>query len=177
VFAGNEELLSERYKSPLQERQPLADRIALTVFIATFVITVVLIPLDVFRLHLMGAPHNSVSCLGLVAFIFGWCLITLAFRENAFAAPVVKLQKERHQKVIDTGVYAWVRHPMYASVPLLLVGMTLWLGSYAAAAFAIVPIITIAIRIIFEERFLREALPGYDLYTRRVRYRMIPFVW
>jgi protein-S-isoprenylcysteine O-methyltransferase Ste14 len=167
VFAGNEELLSERYKSPVQEGRPLADKITLAVFIATFVITVVLIPLDVFRLHLMSVPRNFVSCLGLLAFIFGWCIITLAFRENAFAAPVVKLQEERHQKVIDTGVYSWVRHPMYASAPLLLEGMALWLTSYAAAAFAIVPIITIAIRIIFEERFLREALPGYDLYTIR----------
>jgi protein-S-isoprenylcysteine O-methyltransferase Ste14 len=177
VFAANEELLSERYKSPLQESQPLADKIALTAFVASFVVAIVLIPLDVFRLHVADAPNIFVSCLGLLAFILGWCLISFAFRENAFAAPVVKLQEERHQRVIETGVYAWVRHPMYASVPLLLVGMALWLGSYAAAAFAIVPIIAIAIRIVFEERFLRDALPGYDSYIRRVRYRMIPFVW
>jgi protein-S-isoprenylcysteine O-methyltransferase Ste14 len=59
----------------------------------------------------------------------GWWIISLSFKENAFAAPVVKHQKERHQTVIDTGVYGVVRHPMYAGGVLLLIGMPLWLES------------------------------------------------
>jgi len=90
---------------------------------------------------------------------------------------VVKHQKERKQTVIDSGVYARVRHPMYSSVILLLVGMALWLGSCAAALAAILPIALIGIRIIFEERFLRRELKGYDAYTARVRYRLIPYLW
>lgn len=177
VFTSNEELLDERYKAPLQEGQPLADKIVMMIFLVTFCGAVILIPLDVFRFHLLPAPGMLVSCLGLAAFVVGWGLISFAFRENAFAAPVVKHQQERGQKVIDSGLYAWVRHPMYAAVPLILVGMALWLGSYAAALFAIVPIVMVAIRIVIEERFLRGALAGYDSYVRKVRYRMIPFLW
>ncbi|HEY6421472.1 MAG TPA: isoprenylcysteine carboxylmethyltransferase family protein [Candidatus Binataceae bacterium] len=168
VFRNNEELLDERYKGPTQKGQPLADKIIANLFVLSFLGVILLIPLDVFRFHLMGAPGPVVSFAGLVLFVAGWVLISVAFRENSFAAPVVKHQEERNQTVVDTGVYATVRHPMYTSVFLLLVGMALWLGSYAAALLAIVPIALIAVRIVFEERFLRRELPGYEAYTRKV---------
>ena len=118
-----------------------------------------------------------VSSLGLVLVVVGWVIIALVFRENSFAAPVVKHQEEREHKVVDTGVYAIVRHPMYAGIFVFNVGMALWLESYAGALAALVPIGLLAVRIVFEERFLREELPGYEAYTERVRYRLIPFVW
>ncbi|MGA2475893.1 MAG: isoprenylcysteine carboxylmethyltransferase family protein [Terriglobia bacterium] len=83
----------------------------------------------------------------------------------------------RRQTVIDTGVYSIVRHPMYAGDVLLMVGIPLWLESYPAALLASVPIATVALRILFEERFLRRELKGYEPYTGRVRYRLIPFLW
>ncbi len=86
-------------------------------------------------------------------------------------------QRERGQTVIDTGVYAVVRHPMYAAGILLMIGAPLWLESYAAALLASVPVALLIVRIRIEERFLRRELEGYDAYTRRVRYRLIPFVW
>lgn len=101
------------------------------------------------------------SSLGLALFVGGWVSVTLALHENAFAAPVVKHQVDRHQTVIDTGPYRLVRHPMYAGFIPLAIGMPLWLGSYAAAALA----------------FLRRELPGYTAYTGRVPYRLIPFLW
>jgi len=70
-----------------------------------------------------------------------------------------------------------VRHPMYTSVIMLTPGMAIWLGSYAAALLSSVPIVLVAMRIVFEEHFLRRELPGYEDYTRQVRYRMVPFVW
>jgi protein-S-isoprenylcysteine O-methyltransferase Ste14 len=66
---------------------------------------------------------------------------------------------------------------MYAGIFLFGVGMALWLESYAGAILALVPICLLAVRIVFEERFLRKELPGYDSYSERVRYRLIPFVW
>jgi protein-S-isoprenylcysteine O-methyltransferase Ste14 len=104
-------------------------------------------------------------------------IISLVFRENAFAAPVVKHQEERGHKVVDTGVYRIVRHPMYAGIFVFAVGMALWLESYAAALTVLVPIGILAVRIAFEERFLRQYLEGYNAYTEKVRYRLIPFVW
>ena len=170
-------LLEERFKPPIQQGQPLADKIVLPLLIAGFVGVTVCIPLDVFRWHLLGKPGILVSSVGLVLFLAGWWVMALALRENAFAAPVVKHQQERRQTVISTGVYGAVRHPMYAGAVLLLVGMPLWLESYAAALLAGVPIGTLAVRILFEEQFLRRELQGYDAYAERVRYRLIPFLW
>lgn len=98
-------------------------------------------------------------------------------KANPFAVPVVRLQKERHQRVIDTGVYAIVRHPMYAGFVPMVVGPALWLESYVAALVAIVPIAVLAVRSVFEERFLKRELKGYNAYSEKVRYRLIPFVW
>jgi protein-S-isoprenylcysteine O-methyltransferase Ste14 len=177
VFPGREDLLKERFKPPIQKGQPLSDRIILLLLLTSFCGLVAFIPLDVFRLHLMLKPGTFVSSTGLVLFVAGWSIISLAFRENTFAAPVVKHQEERHQTVVDTGVYGIVRHPMYAGAFLLLVGMPLWLESYAAALLALVPIGTLVLRILIEEQFLRQELEGYDPYTKRVPYRLIPFLW
>jgi protein-S-isoprenylcysteine O-methyltransferase Ste14 len=177
VFPGREDLLNERFKPPLQKGQPLADKIIVLLLIASFIGVIVFIPLDVFRFHLMGKPGLPVSSLGLILVIAGWWIISLTFKENPFAAPVVKHQDERHQRVIDTGVYSVVRHPMYAGAILWLVGMPLWLESYAAALLAIILIPIAAARILFEERFLKRELKGYEEYTKRVRYRLIPFIW
>jgi protein-S-isoprenylcysteine O-methyltransferase Ste14 len=177
IFPGKEDLLNERFKPPIQKGQPLADKIVVVLLIATFLGVMVFIPLDVFRFHLMGQPGAVISSLGLVLFVAGWWIISLALWENAFAAPVVKHQQERQHTVIDTGVYGVVRHPMYAGAVLLLVGMPLWLESYAAAMLASVPIGTLVLRILVEEQFLRRELAGYDAYTGRIRYRLIPFLW
>jgi protein-S-isoprenylcysteine O-methyltransferase Ste14 len=177
VFADNEELLNERYKPPVQKEQPLADKIVAPAFVAAFFGLIVFIPMDVFRFHLLGEPRAAVSLFGLALFVAGWVIFSLAFKENAFAAPVVKHQAERQQTVVDSGVYGLVRHPMYAGAVLLMVGMPLWLGSYAAALLAVVPIALLTVRILFEERFLRQELKGYDAYTVRVRYRLIPLLW
>jgi protein-S-isoprenylcysteine O-methyltransferase Ste14 len=177
IFPGKEDLLNERFKPPIQKGQPLADKVVVVLLIATFLGLMVFIPLDVFRFHLMGKPGAVISSLGLVLFVAGWWIISLALWENAFAVPVVKHQQERQHKVIDTGVYGVVRHPRYAGAVLLLVGMPLWLESYTAAMLASVPIGTLVLRILVEEQFLRRELAGYDAYTGRVRYRLIPFLW
>jgi len=177
LLPGRKELLKERFKPTLQKGQPLADKIIVTAFLAAFLGLIVLIPLDLFQFHLMRKPGPLLSSLGLVLFVSGWWIITLALRENPFAAPVVKHQKERRQRVVDTGVYGVVRHPMYAGTVPLLIGMPLWLESYFTALLAIVPIGLLALRIRFEEQFLRRELKGYDAYTQRVRYRLIPFLW
>jgi len=177
VLRVNRDLLEERFKPPIQKGQPLADKIVVVLFITAFVGLIGFIPLDVFRFHLTAKPGTLVSSLGLALLVAGWWIMTLALRENAFAAPVVMHQEERQQTVVDSGVYGVVRHPMYAGAVPLLVGMGLWLESYAAAILASVPIGTLVLRILVEERFLRRELKGYDAYTERVRYRLIPFLW
>lgn len=177
VFAHNETLLNERLKSPIQTGQPLADKIILLLCLAAWGGLIVFIPLDVFRFHLMRNPGLPVCSLGLVLVVAGYSLIYLAFRENAFAASVVRYQKESQHVVVGTGVYRLVQHPMYAGGSLAWVGVSIWLGSYAAALLTIVPIGMIALRILIEERFLRRELKGYDAYAAGVRYRLIPLLW
>lgn len=177
VFRDREDLLNERFKFPFQKGQPFADKIITPLIVTSFVGLMVFIPLDVFRFHLIVAPGVMVSSLGLALAIAGWWIMALALRENSFAAPVVRYQVERRQTVVDTGVYGVVRHPMYAGAVLLFVGMPLWLGSYAATLISSVPISVIVLRILVEERTLRRELHGYDAYTRRVRHRLVPFVW
>ncbi len=177
LLPGHKDLLIERVKSPVQRGQPLADRIVLMLLLTSFYSMIAFIPLDVFRFHWIAGPGVLVSSLGLFLFLAGWLIAFLALRENAFAAPVVKLQKDREQKVIDSGVYALIRHPLYAGGALFIVGIPLWLESYAGALFSLVPIATLVLRIFIEERFLRGQLKGYEAYMKRVRYRLIPFLW
>jgi len=93
------------------------------------------------------------------------------------ATAVLRLQRERQHVVVDTGVYRIVRHPFYAGTPLVLVGLALWLESYAAAMSVIVPIVLVVLRLTLEERYLRCELPGYAEYTVRVPHRLLPGIW
>lgn len=177
VFPGREDLLRERMKPLVQEGQPTADRVAVLLFLLFYIVSILVISLDVFRFHWLPQPSTWVSGLGLLLFVIGQTIISLVFKENPFAAPVVKYQPERDQKVIDTGVYRAVRHPMYSGFALLAIGMALWLESFMGAIVSCIPIVILAVRITIEEQFLKQTLPGYPAYTQQVRYRLIPFVW
>jgi protein-S-isoprenylcysteine O-methyltransferase Ste14 len=171
------DLMKERFKSIVQKGQPRADRVLLLAFVISYTLILFFIPLDVFYLHLLPVPSVWVSSFGMGMYLVGWLMTTLVFKENAFAAPVVRHQEEREHKVVDTGVYRLVRHPMYSGISLCKVGMALWLESYAAAILSLIPIALLAARIVYEERFLRGKLAGYNAYTERVRFRLVPFVW
>jgi protein-S-isoprenylcysteine O-methyltransferase Ste14 len=177
IFPDSADLFSQRAKGIIQRGQPLWDRILVLLLVVSYVGQIIFIPLDVFRFHLVSKPSAFISLFGLALYIAGWWIITVAMKVNPFAVPVVRLQQERHQRVIDTGVYAVVRHPMYTGFVPMVVGPPLWLESYVAAMLAIVPVAVLAVRSVFEERFLKRELKGYDSYTEKVRYRLIPFVW
>ena len=177
ILPDSADLFSQRARGIIQKGQPLWDRALVIPLVISYVGQIVFIPLDVFRFHLVPKPSGLVSLFGLALYIAGWWIMTLAMKVNPFAVPVVRLQKERHQRVIDTGIYAVVRHPMYTGFVPMVMGTALWLESYFAALFAIVPIAVLAVRSVFEERFLKRKLKGYDAYTEKVRYRLIPFVW
>jgi protein-S-isoprenylcysteine O-methyltransferase Ste14 len=177
VMRVNPDVLTERRKPILQKGQPVADKVLVLLLVVTFLATIVLAPLDVFRLHVLARPAPIASALGLLVVVAGWSLITVALRANAFAAPVVKHMEERGHIVVDRSAYSVVRHPMYAGAVLFLVGTALWLESSAAAVFSVAALFVLAARILVEERFLVEKLPGYEAYRRRVRYRLIPLVW
>ncbi len=177
LFPNHKDLIRERLKSPIQKGQPIADKIIVFFLLLIFYGMFAFIPFDVFRLHLIGKPGPVVSFAGLIMLAVGWWICYLALRENAFAALVVRIQEERRQTVVDSGVYGVVRHPMYAGAILFFLGIPLWLESYAAAILAVSLIFLLMMRITIEEQYLRRKLSGYDAYTKKVRYRLIPYVW
>ena len=110
-----------------------------------------------------------------VLFIVAYILYAEVLRENAYLSRTIEVQDG--QKVIDTGLYGIVRHPMYSVTLLLFLSMPLVLGSiYALAVFIAYPFI-IANRILDEEELLKNELDGYSEYMKKVRYRLIPFIW
>jgi protein-S-isoprenylcysteine O-methyltransferase Ste14 len=169
-------LLKERLKPPLQKDQPLADKLILVPVLLLVFAGMGFMAADAARWRWSVMPP-SVQCAGcgllLAAFLFiGWTM-----RTNSFAAPVVKLQKDRGQTVITTGPYAIVRHPMYSGALFYFAATSLVLGSWWG--LAIIPILTLllGIRIGIEEKTLRVGLAGYEPYMRHVRWRLFPFIW
>ena len=110
-----------------------------------------------------------------VVLLIGYALYAEVLRENVYLSRVVEVQEG--QRVIDTGLYGIVRHPMYSAVSLLYLSIPLVLGSWWALLVISPCVLLLAARIKNEEQVLRKGLPGYIEYTQRVRYRMIPFVW
>jgi protein-S-isoprenylcysteine O-methyltransferase Ste14 len=129
--------------------------------------------------HRAHASHVPLvlQALGLAMYLLSTAFIMWVFRENSFASPVVKVQAARHHRVISSGPYAFVRHPMYSGIMLFFFGVPLLLGSWWGVAIAPVFAILFAIRARIEERALVEGLPDYADYAERVRYRLVPGLW
>jgi protein-S-isoprenylcysteine O-methyltransferase Ste14 len=167
-------LLRERMASPLQREQKPWDRLWLLAFIAGFLAWIGLMGFDAARTGFTSIPV-WLQAIGFLAILINGAGTWWTFRENSFAAPVVKIQEG--QKVIDTGPYALVRHPMYTSTLFLLIGMPLLLGSWIGLILSAAFILGVAWRAVHEERTLAAELKGYDDYTRRVRWRLVPHIW
>jgi protein-S-isoprenylcysteine O-methyltransferase Ste14 len=169
-------LLAARLGALNQKGQPVWDKLFLLVFIGCFMAWLWLMARDaqVWRLSHMPVWLNAVGGLLVLA---GFAGVMRVFRENSFAAPVVRVQAEREQRVIDTGPYGHVRHPMYAASLLYLTGMPLLLGSWLGLAGALVIALAMARRAVAEEGVLARELAGYADYRTRVRYRLIPKIW
>ncbi len=113
--------------------------------------------------------------VGAVAFLAAYVLYAEVLRENTYLSRTIEVQE--NQKVVDTGLYGIVRHPMYSVTLLLFISMPIVLGSvFALPIFLVYPFI-IAKRIKDEEEFLLQELEGYAEYKKKVKYRLIPFVW
>ena len=168
-------LLAERMHPMMQHDQPAADKKFMLVFGFTALVWFLAIGLDA-RYHASDVPV-ALRVLGWAMLVLSSGFIMWVMRENSFAIPVVKLQTERGHRVVSTGPYAWVRHPMYTGTILFFVGAPLLLGSWWGAAMAPLFVVLFAIRTRIEERALIAGLPEYADYTARVRYRLLPGLW
>ena len=116
-----------------------------------------------------------ISLAGDALIAFAFLLFFIVFKVNTYGASTIQITEG--QKVISTGPYALVRHPMYAGAIPLLIGVPLALGSWWGL-FVLIPLMPVLIwRILDEERFLKKRLPGYTDYCQKVRYHLVPFIW
>jgi protein-S-isoprenylcysteine O-methyltransferase Ste14 len=169
-------LLAERLKPLSQADQPAWDRILMRIIMAVLLVWLALTAADARRFQWSHVPLWG-QVTGAVLQVIGYWIVERTMRENTFLAPVVKLQQERGHRVVSTGPYAMVRHPMYAGGALMFVGFPLLLGSWWGQLGTLAMILLLAVRISREEQVLRQGLPGYDAYAARVRYRLVPGLW
>jgi protein-S-isoprenylcysteine O-methyltransferase Ste14 len=169
-------LLKERLAAPLQKDQPPADKVVVSLILVAACGWLVVMALDAARFAWSSVPAYA-RAIGALSLLVATWIGYRAMRVNSFAAPVVKIQKNRGQTVVTTGPYSYVRHPLYAGALFFFAGTPLLLGSWLGLALAPVLALLLGLRIRIEERALRTALPGYDDYAARVRYRLIPLIW
>jgi protein-S-isoprenylcysteine O-methyltransferase Ste14 len=175
LFRYNPELLRERMTGFKADQQAW-DKVLLPLAGVLFFAWLILMPLDAVRLHWSRVPV-WLQVVGTVVLLCSFSLFFLTFRENSYLSPAVRIQEERGQTVVSTGPYHYVRHPMYAAFVLMVLGTPLLLGSWYGILFGPILVVVVARRAVLEERMLREDLQGYDVYTARVKYRLIPYVW
>ncbi|MFV8162982.1 methyltransferase family protein [Mycobacterium sp. 134] len=118
---------------------------------------------------------TAVVVLGNVLVAVGLILAQTVVFQNSFAGASIQVEDE--QQLVSTGLYGLVRHPMYFGAVLMMFGTPLALGSYWALLVSIVSIPVFGVRITDEEKMLRAELDGYDEYTQKVRYRLLPYLW
>jgi len=152
-----------------QQEQSLVVKLSGLMFLAGFIVA----GLGV-RFHWYVLPTGVVIGAAVV-FLVAYILYAEVLRENIYLSRTIEVQE--NQKVIDTGLYGIVRHPMYSATLLLFLSMPIVLGSvYAFLIFLAYPFI-IAKRIKHEEKFLEEELDGYRDYKQKIKFRLIPFIW
>ena len=166
-------LLERRMSAGPQYEKDLSQKIIVSLMIAAFLLFVILPPLD-HRVAL--SPVSSlVTLAGDVLIILSFVFIFWVLKVNSFAAANVSIATD--QKVIDSGPYAVVRHPMYLGALGLFIGIPLALGSWLTICLLPAVFATLIWRMVAEERILRRELPGYVDYTYRVPHRIIPAIW
>jgi protein-S-isoprenylcysteine O-methyltransferase Ste14 len=166
-------LLQRRMSAgPLAEKQP-AQRF---IMLCTSIGFIALLVVSAFDRRFEWSAMPGVCVISAdVLIAIGFYLIFLVYRENTFTSATIEIAE--NQKVISTGPYTIVRHPMYASASLYLLGTPLALGSYWALIPVAAMIPLLMWRLFDEERFLATNLSGYIEYQKRVRHRLVPFVW
>ena len=118
---------------------------------------------------------TTISLVGDVLVAIGLGVSMLVVIQNGYAASTISV--ESGQKLVSTGVYAFVRHPMYTGIVIMMLGIPLALGSYWGLVFVLPGLIGLAVRIGDEEQLLKQELDGYSEYAQKVHYRLVPYVW
>lgn len=166
----NPKLLASRLEAKeKQKEQSIVIKLSGLMFIVGFILA----GLD-FRFKWLTIP-SSISCIFVIVFLMAYLMWAEVLRENTYLSRTIKVEK--NQQVVDTGLYGIVRHPMYLATLILFLSMPLLLGSLLAFFVFLCYPVLISVRIINEEKVLEAELEGYKEYKKKVKYRLIPFIW
>jgi protein-S-isoprenylcysteine O-methyltransferase Ste14 len=170
-------LLEERYRQPGSDAEKGWDKYFMYILFPSFVIWFLIMPLDAQRFVWTTNFPIGLEALGLILLIGSAFFLFRSYQDNTFVSPLVRIQSERDQKVVSTGVYGFVRHPMYLGGIFLFLGAPLLLGSVYGLIVGIFLSLLFVARIMGEEKMLLEELEGYLDYKKKVKYRLIPYIW
>lgn len=173
LFKNDQKLLKRRLKAGLTAEKEKSQKTIQAIASVFFCFIYIIAGLD-YRFHWSNIPIY-ISLLANIFVIVGFFIVFLVFKENSYTSAIIEVNKD--QKVISTGMYAIVRHPMYSGAILMMMFSPIALGSYWALLSVVALIFTIIARLLREEKFLSENLSGYDEYCEKVPYRLIPFIW
>ena len=177
MFVKDPDLLSERRKAPGSGNQKRWDVYILYAIFVISIIWILIMPLDAKRFGWSPKFPLWLKIVGGFLLILSIFFIFMTTVENTYLSTRVRIQSERKQQLITTGVYGFVRHPLYLGYILLIIGGPFLLGSIAGLVLGLLGIITIVARIFGEEKMLVCELEGYEEYREKVKYRLIPFIW
>jgi len=170
-------LFRERYSSPIQHDQKPWDKFVIILISVSWLVWFFIMPVDAGRFGWSPEFPMWLKIVGFIIAAVGFWMFYETFKENSFAAPVVKMQEGRRQTVISTGLYGIVRHPLYTGASLMSIGSPLLVGSVYGLIAGFVLAAILAIRSIGEENMLRQELDGYNKYMGHVRWRIIPYIF
>ena len=170
-LALNNPTLAEKRLQGNEQEKP--QRLIMALLIASAIVMLVVAGID-YREHWSHVPL-VIILISAVLVIAGFTLLFFVMKENSYASRVIEIQED--QKLIDTGLYGIVRHAMYLAFLIVFVFAAMVLGSWYALIPAFCIPILVTFRIRDEEKQLLAGLKGYDEYLRKVRYRLIPFIW
>jgi protein-S-isoprenylcysteine O-methyltransferase Ste14 len=177
LYFKDPELLAERFRRVGTGNQKSWDKYFILAITILFLIWMVVMPLDARRFNWSTGFPRILNFIGVTFLLLSFFFFFRSFKDNTFASPLVRIQEERGQQLVTTGVYGFVRHPMYLGALLMFLGAPFLLASYWGIAVAAVIILLVAFRTVGEERMLMQEFPNYREYKQTVKYRLIPYIW
>ena len=177
LYRKDPALLAERYKQPGTGNQENWDKYVVIGLLIGFILWIIIMPLDAKRFGWSPVFPLWLNVLGGAALVGSFFLFFRSYTDNTFLSPLVRIQEDRNQRVVSTGVYGFVRHPMTLGAILMFVGAPLLLGSFYGALAGLALTILLMVRIVGEEKMLAQDLEGYIEYMQNVHYRFFPFLW